>query len=56
MDFFDYGGLYQFRFAGGGEKFADFLKGEFDNLGTGFVDEGFRGADHEFDVAGRLRG
>ncbi len=51
MDFFDYGGFHQIRGAGRGEKLADFLQGEIDDLGAGFFDEGLRGADDEFDVA-----
>ena len=52
VEFFDDGGFDEIRGARGGEKFADFGEGEVDDLGAGFVDEGFGRTDDEFDVAG----
>lgn len=52
VDFFDYRGFDESRFAGGGEKFTDFGESEVDDFAARFFDEGFRGADDELDVAG----
>ena len=56
VHFLDYGGFHQIGVAGGGEEFADFAQREVDDFGARFVDQGFRGADDEFDVAGGVRG
>ena len=56
MKFFDDCGFHEIGFAGGREKFADFGESEVDDFGAGFVDERFRGADDEFDVAAALSG
>ena len=51
VNFFDDGGFHERGFAGGGKEFADFGESEIDDFGARFFDEGFRGADDEFDVA-----
>ena len=56
VDFLDHRGFHEIGFAGGGEEFADFAEGEVDDFGAGFVDQGFGGADDEFDVAAARRG
>jgi len=55
VKFFDHRGLDQIRRAGLREKLADFFQSEVDDLGARLVDEAFRGADYELDVAA-LRG
>jgi len=51
VNLFDHRGFDQISIASCGEKLADFFQGEVNDLGAGFVDERFGGADHEFDVA-----
>jgi len=50
-DFLDHGGFREIGGAGGGEELADFGEGEVNDFGFRFVDERFRGADDELDVA-----
>ena len=54
--FLDNSGFYEVGFAGSGEEFADLAEGEINDFGARFVDKGFRGTDHEFDVAAVRRG
>ena len=41
MDFFDYRGFDESRFAGGGKKFANFGESEVDDFAARFFDQGF---------------
>src|ERR1700722_4744745 len=51
VEFFDHGGLYEIGLSGTWKEFANLAKREIDDIGAGFVDQSFRGADDQFDVA-----
>jgi hypothetical protein len=51
VELLDHGGLYEIGCACGREEFSNFAKREIDDVGAGFVDQSFRGADDQFDVA-----
>src|SRR5438270_4666872 len=53
VHFFDHRGLHQICITCAGEKFAELTQREINNFLTGFVDQTFRRADDELDVAGR---
>ena len=56
IDFFDHRGLHEIGLAGGREELADFGERKVDDLGARFLDESFRRAHDQLDVAAGLRG
>ena len=51
MYLLDHCGFQQLRVSCGGKEFSEFLDGQFHDLSARFLDQGFRTAHDQFDVA-----